>query len=117
MVCGVHVFIKICSLLCIFLCLGCLLILLAIDYESVGMMLIDPHDHRLSACFVEDNLQLEHLTFQKPMSPSVEFKPASSSAMSQQPVISVKVRLRKSAKFWINDLQASEFVNDIVTSG
>ena len=104
-------------MLCIFSCLGYLLILLAIDYKSVGMMLMDPHDHCLSVCFVEDNLQLERLTFQKPMSPSVEFEPASSSAMSQQPVISVKVRLRKSAKFWINDLQASKFVNDIVTSG
>lgn len=92
--------------------LGCLFV---VDYESVGMMLMDPHC--LSPCLVEDNLQLEHLTFQKSVSPSVEVEPASSSAMSQQPVISVKGRLRKNAKFWINDLQASEFVSDIVTSG
>ena len=77
------------------------------------MIHMDPHS--LRPCFMEGGIEVECLSFQKPDSHSSKFE--SASTLPQQPVVSVKGRLRKCSGFWINELEASQFVRDIVTSG
>ena len=88
-------------------------VLFIVDYESCGMIHMD--SHMLSPCFMEDGIEVECLSFQKPGSHSSEFE--SASVLPQQPVVIVKGGLRKCAGFWINELDASQFVRDIVTAG
>ena len=47
----------------------------------------------------------------------VEFSKPERPLSGPQPVTSVQGRLWKNFKFWINELEASQFVTDIVTHG
>ena len=67
---------------------------------------MDPHS--LAPCLMEGGMQLECL-------PAGEH--IGSRASFEQTVVSVQGRLRKCSKFWTNELEASQFVCDIVTSG
>jgi hypothetical protein len=89
-------------------------ILFFIDYDMIGnnMMQTDPHSLRPSV--IEDVMQLELLASDKEH--IVEFSEPDR-YLPEQPVTSVQGRLRKSSKFWTDELEASPFVIDMITSG
>ena len=79
----------------------------------VNMVHMDPHS--LSLLAVESVMQLDFLaTDQEHI---VEFSEPEKSLSEPQPVTSVQGRLRKNSKFWIDELEASQFVTDIITHG
>ena len=76
------------------------------------MMQMDPHS--LSPSVMESVMQLELLAAEQEH--VVEYKEPDR-CLSEQSVSSVQGRLRKSSKFWTDELEASPFVIDIITSG
>ena len=76
------------------------------------MMQMDPHS--LSPSVMESVMQLELLAAEQEH--VVEYKEPDR-FLSEQSVSSVQGRLRKSSKFWTDELEASPFVIDIITSG
>lgn len=71
--------------------------------------------HSLNPCLMEACLQMECVEFQAQKHYIASGEEAS--ILAKQPVISVQGRLQKCSQFWINKLEASQFVCDIVTSG
>ena len=76
------------------------------------MLQMDPHS--LSPSVMESVMQLELLAAEQEH--IVEYKEPDR-CLSEQSVSSVQGRLRKSSKFWTDELEASPFVIDIITSG
>lgn len=77
-----------------------------IVYNVNVMWCMDPHS--LPPCLVASIMQFECL-------PAGEH--IGSTATSEQAVFSVQGRLRKYSRFWTDELEASQYVCDIVTSG
>ena len=79
----------------------------------VSMVHMDPHS--LDLPVVEGIMQLEF--FAADQEHVIEFIEPEKPLSGPQPVASVQGRLRKNSKFWINELEASQFIIDIVTHG
>ena len=79
----------------------------------VNMVHMDPHSLSLPA--VESVMQLDFLaTDQEHI---VEFSEPEKPLSEPQPVTSVQGRLWENSKFWIYELEGSQFVIDIITHG
>lgn len=79
----------------------------------VDMLHMDPHS--LSLPVVEGAMQLEFLAADQES--IVEFCEPEKPLSEPQPVTSVKGRLWMNSKFWIDELEASQFVINIITHG
>ena len=60
-------------------------------------------------------MHLDLLTAEKPKGSDVEFD--SGNPLPEQPMVSVQGRLRECSKFWIDELEASQSVIDIIIAG